>query len=223
MADYREKRLRGSIGLLGTPALATRVDSPADLAGADGQIAQMQFDSAGNLRMTEQGGRLTYDSAIGGLVAAATCTDLFEIAGSATKIVWVEEIRLSGVATAAIGQEVHLIRRSTANTSGTATTPALVPRKTGDAAATAVVKAYTANPTTGTPVGTIRVARYLVVAVATGIPDQLVFDLRGRNGGRGVRLSGVAEGLMVNLNAGSPGAGNLFAISCTLVEGPTTE
>lgn len=101
----------------------------------------------------------TYSSAFFGLVPVTGATDVVCIAGSASKLVRVVDIKLSGtVATAAITFPVQIVRRATADTGGTAATTTANPgvttqiasRDTGqglNTAATATLISYTANPT----------------------------------------------------------------------------
>lgn len=199
-----------------------RKDVPAQIADADGDLAPVQFDAYGNLRTTQEGGAPTYSAAIDDLVAASSCTDLVRISGSATKTVFVQEVRVSATATAAKTLDLRLAKRSTANSSGTATQPTVVPHDADSAAGTAVVDAYTANPTVGTLVGIIRSRRYTIAAVDGVQVGEHVFDLRAFNGGQGLRLEGVAQGLSLELDAESPGAGNSFSVSVTWKELPTT-
>lgn len=221
MADFPQQYAAGTTAP-GNLTLGIRKDSAADLAGTDAYTASVQLDSAGSLRVSEEGGKTTYAAATSGLVAASSCTDLIAVGGSATKVVRIQEVRISGTATAAKTIDVLGILRSTANSSGTSTTLTAGKYHSGDAAATATVKAYTANPTVGTAAGTIKSDRYTVGAADTALPPVLVWDFRGRAGGRGLRLNGTAEGFSVNLNTLSPGAGNSFNVAVVWTEEATT-
>lgn len=201
---------------------AVRKDVGAVIGDTDGDYTELQTDCVGNLRTTQDGGKLTYSAAFDDLVAVSSCTDLLRISGSASKTVFVQEIRLSATATAGKTLDVRLARRSTANSGGTATQPTVVPHSSDDAAGTAVVDIYTANPTVGTLVGIIRSRRYTIVAVDVTNGPELVFDLRGYNGGKGLRLEGVAQGLTVELDAETAGSGNSWSGSVTWTEEPTT-
>jgi hypothetical protein len=101
----------------------------------------------------------TYSSAFFGLVAVTGATDVVCIAGSASKVVRVVDIKLSGtVATAAITFPVQVVRRALVDTAGTAATTTANPgvatqiasRDTGqglNTSSTATLISYTANPT----------------------------------------------------------------------------
>lgn len=239
MADFPSGYARSNGPTVVTVVGGVRKDVGATIGDADGDYTEFQADAVGNLRVTQDGGKLTYSCAFDDLVAASSCTDLVRISGSATKTVFVEEIRLSATATAAKTLDVRLAKRSTANSGGTATQPTVVKHSSDDAAGTAVVDIYTANPTAGTLTGIVRSVRYTLAAAdaaclyadttggnaaGTGaLPVQeIVFDLRGYNGGKGLRLEGVAQGLTVELDGESPGSGNSWSGSITWTELPTT-
>lgn len=126
--------------------------------------------------LTSPAQRNTYAAVVTALAPAASATDFFTITGAAGKIVQVREIGCTGTSTAAGSLAVTLTKRSTANSAGTSTTMTNVPFNSGNAAASAVVKAYTANPTTGTAVGVI--ASGLLATVAPASSGVNGFDLR---------------------------------------------
>jgi hypothetical protein len=166
---------------------------------ADGALVQRDYEK--NAR--------TY-SASANVAAAAAATDIFTITGSATTTVYVTQVIVSGIQTTAGLSDVQLIVRSTADTGGTSGAATAVPHDSTDAAATATVLAYTANPTTGTPVGTFR-RGYVPVAGATSVVNPLViFDFGKR--GRPLTLRGITQVLAVNLG-GATLAGGTFDIS----------
>ncbi len=138
--------------------------------------------------------------ASGTVVPVTGATDLVTIIGSATKLVKLMRVIFSGtIVTAAINGSVSLVKRSTADTAGTSTAPTIIPLDSNNAAATAVLAAYTANPTLGTTVGTIWQAKYLYQIAASGSPTVLMIDFNqlGQMG----TLRGVAQQLALNLNA----------------------
>jgi putative NADPH-quinone reductase len=71
-----------------------------------------------------------------------------------------------------------------------------------DTAASATVLQYTANPTTGTPVGTISQDK-AAITTTTGAPQFYFEDFGLRGGVREIVLRGTAQVLAVNLNAAS--------------------
>lgn len=149
----------------------------------------------------------TYSAAKIGLVPAASPTDIFTITGSATAIVRVTRIAITATTTSATPAaiDVLLVKRSTANTGGTSTgSPTPVPHDSANAAVSATVLAYTANPSAlGTIVGTAlrneKLIQTLATATATDFPpiERLIWEFKVRP----VVLRGIAEVLAVNLNA----------------------
>ena len=101
----------------------------------------------------------TYSSAFFGLVPVTGATDVVCIAGSASKVVRVTDIKLGGtVATAAITFPINIVRRVLVDTAGTAasttanpgTATQIASRDSGqglNTSSTATLISYTANPT----------------------------------------------------------------------------
>lgn len=89
----------------------------------------------------------TYSAVITALTPAAAGTDIFTLTGSSSKIVTVQRFGCTGTSTAAGSQMVGVYTRTIADTGGTATNPTVMKLDSANAASTAVVAAYTANPT----------------------------------------------------------------------------
>lgn len=169
-----------------------------------GQVAQVD------------GQKATYAAGITQLVVAASATDIFTIAGSASKTVRITRVRLSGIkTTAGAAVDVQLLLRSTADTAGTKTNPTAIPFDSNSAAATAVVAAYTANPTLGTSVGLIGVDS-VFVPLATAAGGQLDWNF-GNRPEQAIVLRGATQQLCVNLNGVTVGGG-AFDIWCCWTE-----
>lgn len=155
---------------------------------------------------------ITY-AAVGVITApAATATDIVRITGSQTKTIKVTSLELLSSNTLGGGSAlVVLARRYVAPTGGTFVAATAVPLDSNDAAATATVGHYTANPTIGTtltPINTIRlaIAAATPTAFAAGIewggtellpwhPMSLCpepISLRGRDDSLVVNLNGAA-------------------------------
>jgi hypothetical protein len=161
------------------------------------------------------GVRPTYRAIITGLAAVTGCTDLVTItSNNASQIVRVLRVEFSGtIATTALELDVLGIIRSSADLTGTSTSPTPIQFDANDPAATAVVKAYTANPgTLGTAVGTIRSDKAELV-IAPAVPDRLVWDF-GTRPGKAVTLRGIGQVFAVNLNAIAIGTATL--IDCAI-------
>ncbi len=95
----------------------------------------------------------TYMAASTAFTPGTAPQDIFVIKGSATTKVYVLKMGLSSTQTTEGVNAWSLLKKSTANTGGTHAEPAVIPVQSGDAAATAVVSQYTANPTAGTSLG----------------------------------------------------------------------
>ena len=175
---------------LPSPASGSRVDTQMDLNGRQ-LVATSPLD----------GYKASYSAAITGLAAAATPTDVFTLTGSATKIIRVTRMGISGTQTTSAVRDVQVIKRSTANTGGTSSAITAIKHDSNDAATTGTVLAYTANPTLGTTVGVIRTIKMDVEATnLVGASDH--FELTFGNGpSKGLVLRGTSEVLAINLNA----------------------
>lgn len=146
------------------------------------------------------GTNATYSAAISGLVGVAG--DIVILNGSATRIIRVTRVSFSGIATAAADTDLTLVMRSTADTAGTAMTA--VPHDYRDGAATASAQSYTAAPTPGTAVGTIRSVK-MFTAAANAQPSVQSWDF-GNGPKRCPVLIGAAQGLALNISATNAGA-----------------
>lgn len=163
---------------------------------------------------------LTFSSAVTGLAAVASGTDLFTITASASKTVRILQLEVFGTATAATLFTLFVIKRATANTGGTAASASMVPHSTvGGASATAFVQTWSANATAlGTPVGNIACKRLIVPAVASpSIDTTWTWDWRGPNQSPIVLVAGGAQMLALNLG-GVTLTGGLFTIRLVWTE-----
>lgn len=93
----------------------------------------------------------TYSAVSVGLVPAASATDIFCISGSSSRGIGIKKISISGTAGTLVTAPFTLVRRATLDTGGTAATTTALPVASShistQPAATAVLTAYTANPT----------------------------------------------------------------------------
>lgn len=158
-----------------------------------------------------EGTKTTYSSAIITLNLAALATDFFTITGSATKTVRVTEIFVvftgGGVIITA-----QLLKRSTANTGGTSSSPSMVPHDSNSGAATAAIRAYTVNPTVlGTLVGLMRAERTnSPLLTSTTNPEDISYSF-GTRPSQTVVLRGTGEVLAFNLNGVTLSSGTATA------------
>lgn len=146
--------------------------------------------------------RQTYSAAVVALAAATSATDFITVSGNANTTVRI--INVTCAATGTLGAvPLQAIVRSAANTGGTSTTVTAVPNDANDAAAQAVVKAYTVNPVgLGTAVGTVRAGVLTVSpAVTTTIGSQEIsWDFGIHPGEQEVVLRGATQVFALNGN-----------------------
>lgn len=166
----------------------------------------------------------TYAATSVGLVPAAAATDIACLTGSATRVVRLQAVRVSGSGTA-ISVPVLIMKHASANTGGTAATSTALPvpyaLDSTDATVTATTTAYTANPTIAdSSPGIIDNGNLGVVATTVGAAVQpyLLFDYSSRNFSEAPTLRGVAQQICVNLNGTTPTA--LLNISFRWTEAP---
>ncbi len=145
------------------------------------------------------GTKATYSAAIRNLVLVTGATDFFTITGSATKTVKVVRISVNGVRTVSQNNDMILLKRSTANSGGTSSIPTIVPHDSNSAVATAVVRAYTANPTLGTLAGIMKAFKMFINAVGTGISDATLWEAKYPS--QAFTLRGTSEVLSVSFGA----------------------
>jgi hypothetical protein len=153
------------------------------------------------LTIPSDGTKATYSAAAVGIVAVATPTDVFTITGSATKTVRILRIGISGTQTTAGIVNCILLKRSTANSAGTSTTMTNVQHDSMDVAGTAIVRAYTANPTIGTLVGNIRAIKLPVLGAASVAGSDYQEFYFGDLPEKAPILRGIGEVISVNFNS----------------------
>lgn len=167
----------------------------------------------------------TYSAVITALSPAASATDFFTITGSATKQVWIRTIGCTGTTTTVASQQITLQLRSVADTGGTSTAPVpiqLNPAMIGQiavqptVAATAVVAAYTVNPTTGTAVGPVDGGLLQTPAPASiGAANGLFFSYPVTAADAPLVLNGAAQ--QIALNAGGNSLSSGASLTCKVV------
>jgi len=166
------------------------------MAHANDQI----LDSSATPARLVLGTRQTYSAVVSDLTPAIGATDIFTLSGSATKTVFVTAIEIIADATAVGIVDFYLYKRTAANTGGTSSSLAPTPHDSQNAAATAVAKQYSANPS-ALGAGTLWRGGHLALpaATATGYPQTpWLIDLNGHKG-QPLVLRGASEFLAVNL------------------------
>lgn len=184
-------------------------------------LAVLGADTKGTLQESAGAVKSTYMAATATFTPATAPTDVFVITGSSTKTIRVLRMILSGVQTTAGGvTTISIIKRSTADTAGTAVATTRVPLDSGFAAATAVVQHYTANPTVGSVIADIYRPRVFIPAAATATLPVTIFD---QDWSQSVwstppTLRGTAETLAVSLNATLPSGAATFEVTVMWTE-----
>jgi hypothetical protein len=202
-------------GDVGQNVLYQRNDALTSNVNANNDYAVPVCDIYGaSIIKDQQRHKRTYSASFV-VASAASCTDLFQLIGSATTTVEINKITISATQTTGGAENIYFIKRSTANTGGTSTSATFVPHISTDAAATAVGSIYTANPTTGTPVGNVRIVRQVIGGTNLTTPTIQEYNFGER--GKPIILSGVAQAFAIGLN-GVTVTGGSFAINVEITE-----
>lgn len=202
----------------GTGEFATNLNQ---VGGASFALGQQNM--AGSLPVTiasnqspvpvtiSSGAAATYAVNIVGLSPASSPTDIITISGSGTKTVKVLDVRIFGSSSGGASAEFDLVKRSAADTGGTSATATPTQYNSGDAAATAVVKSYTANPSAlGTSQGILDAELFFVPKVLGLLFDQK-FDGSSTSSGEGIVLNGASEFLAINMGGVTVSGASLSA------------
>lgn len=145
--------------------------------------------------------KATYSYQINDYAPAATATDILCITGSATKTVKLQLVQITADATGAAVIDLYVYKRTAANTGGTATHPAATQADSADAAATAALNLYSANPT-GLGTGTLLAGDHYELPATTGTAyfSAPWVEKFGSLGEKPVTLHGTAEQVCVSAN-----------------------
>ena len=157
-------------------------------------------DSAAGRMENASCSKATYTYAISATAPYASPTDWIVIRGSATKLVKVVRLSITGVATAATSVVFTLKKHTIANTAGTSTNPTAVQHDSGDGVATALILLYTVAPTidaSATIWKTVRLTMGIAPAATTAITDRYVWDV-GDSPYQPLVLRGVAQEFAIN-------------------------
>lgn len=161
---------------------------------------------------------------------AATPTDLVTIYGSGSKTIRVRSIKIGTINTAAGSQIFTLVKRSAVNTTGTFVAGTAVPMSSGNAAASATVGHYTANPGgLGTAVGTFNTVKtaspVATPATFAGVVQQSEVEMLPAplflNQGsliQPVTLLSASEGLAINFNGAALVSGQIHTYTIVWTE-----
>lgn len=179
-------------------------------------------DSSGATQVNSEGLRTTYSAVATGLAPAASATDVFCIAGSATKTIKVQYLEVSGTAGTLVTVPIFLAKRASVDSGGTPATGNALPvaskMDSNNAAATATLVSYTANPTINdsSPL-LIRASTVTFPVTTAGVTHSRVHWAFGLDGGQALVLRGAAQQVCINLSGISVSSG-LMNVSIQWVE-----
>lgn len=155
-------------------------------------------------------GARSYGSSLVALAPGTAATAaIAELDGSATKMITLNRIAISGTKLTAVAvQDLRLTKLSAISTGGTATTGTNVPFASNyGVAATAVFKGFTVTPTGGgTVLGAIATAKLLLDVITTLMspPNLVVFDFTNLPFASRPKLLTAAEAFALDFNAATP-------------------
>lgn len=161
--------------------------------------------------VSTNGTRATFHYVAQDVTPVATATDVVVLSGSASKVIRVTKVSVVGTATAASIYDHYIVKRTTANTGGTSTTKTAAQSDSNDAAQTATLSLYTANPTTGTGVTVEGNKTYLSASATPGAAALPYVYTFGTRNDKAIVLRGTAESLAINFGGQSvPSGANLY-------------
>lgn len=155
---------------------------------------------------------------------AAGATDFMCIGGSATRVVRIQRIRVSGTATTIVSVPLLVTKHVSLNTGAASATGTQIPVPyafdSTDAAPTATAKAWiTANPTITDAAPGIIAALNLQLNLPAAVSNSILLDWDSRNFSEAPTLRKATEEICLNLNTTAVTAGLLYA-SVTWTESP---
>jgi hypothetical protein len=194
-------RLTNLLTAIGSPLQAGVSASP----GADASLAvAIQGVTGGKpIGVTAARSPQMYAATQVGYTAYATPTDMTCLPGSATKTVYPLQIFAAFHTTAAGVSQVFYIKRSTANSGGTASSPTVIPYDSANPAATTAPVFYTGAPSLGSSLGNLFVQELSTttpVTLSTNSISNFGTGTQAFGVGIGLALHGTGEELCVNFN-----------------------
>jgi hypothetical protein len=147
----------------------------------------------------------TTGAAANGKAVVATGTDFFCIVGSGTKTVFITSLEMSAQAgSSTLSSNLDLVVRSTLDSGGTSTNLTAVPADSANAAATATITTYSANPAAlGTAVGQVKANMFVATGSATNLMGPTFLATWSFGSLRGVQpltLRGATQEACLNAN-----------------------
>lgn len=198
-----------------TPNSYTYTNTPPTVTS--GSQVVPQADAAGSLYVDGEQRLATY-SITKTISPAASPTDIFTLAGSATKIIKLRRVRITGSATTAGLALVDLATRVTANTGGTSTTGSGISLATGLATSSAQWTLYSVNPSAlGSASGVLETLAIPLTTTAAPLYNN-VLTTYGADGVGPIILNGTANLFVLFLNSLAQPMGTSYTMSFTWTE-----
>lgn len=201
---------------------ATSQGNPVLIGGSDGSnTVSIGMNPQHQVKVLTEGQKRTYTAIISGFTPTATPTDFINIPGSASSTtVKLLSVKVTGVATANAMAELFLVKRSTANSSGTPTAATSVLHDTADTtAATIVINSYAANPTTGALVGKIGAKKFILSKDdGTGLGIRPAEWVWTAHNDKAPTLHGVAQNISLNWGGAAIPAGIVLDVEIVFTE-----
>jgi hypothetical protein len=202
-------------GDTGVPIFAVRRDALTTSASAVGDYNEVSVNRFGALSFAGFRTTARTYSASANIAVASAATDIAAFFGNATTTVQVTKIRVTGIQTTTGIVNMQLVTRSTANTAGTSSNFSVARHEATDAANSSTPIAYTANPTVGTLGGVVRRWYHAFTSATSDSSPEYTLEF-GENG-KPLVLSGVTQGICLNLN-GATVPGGLVNVSIEWIE-----
>ena len=179
------------------------------ISGLDSSGNPVAAKADGNvLSVSHNGTRATFRYVAQDVTPVATATDVLVLSGSASKVIRVTKVSLVGTATAASIYDHYVIKRTATNTGGTSTNVTAAKADSNDAAQTAVLKLYTANPSAlGTGIAVEANKTYLSASATPGAAALPIVYTFGTRNDKAIVLRGTSESLAINFNGQAVPAG----------------
>ena len=165
-----------------------------------------------------EGVKPTYNAGVIANTFAANATALAKITGSATATIKIRHIQLSGTTTAGIFENILLIKRTTPNVGGTTTNITASSNDSFDPSCSAVLSAYTVNPTSLGAGAIARADNLCFPAVASAYPSSVNTWEFGTCGDKAMTLRGVNESIELNWNGQAIPVGLSIAMDISWTE-----
>jgi hypothetical protein len=190
------------------------------LASVDTSGNIIQSDADGNqAALSINGTRPTFHYVAADVTPVATATDVVVLSGAANKVIRVTKVVIVGTATAASIYDHYVYKRTAANTGGTSTTPTAAQSDSTDAAQTATLRLYSANPSAlGTGALVEANKTYLSASATPGAAALPTIYTFGTRGDKAIVLRGTSESLAINFGGQAVPSGASLYISVEWTE-----